>query len=64
LANLEARALLLDATISHFPPVRLAFAWTQARQVPVILGQANFFREYDVLFLGSQSVFEFKPKSG
>src|SRR5687767_10904246 len=58
LANYEARGLLLIAAISNFAPVNLAFAWTRAENVPVILGQINFFAEFDVCFYGSQKEFE------
>ena len=63
LARSEARALLLDATVERFPTVRLAFAWSQDAHVPVILGQTNFFMEFDVCFLRSLSRFEIKSKS-
>jgi len=43
LARFEARAVVVAAQISSFPTVDLAFAWTQAPNVPLILGQANFF---------------------
>src|SRR5258708_5839286 len=46
LANESARALVVSATIGSFKPVRLAFAWTRAERVPVILGQVNFFLEF------------------
>jgi hypothetical protein len=62
LAHEEARALILSATVGNFAPVRLAFAWTRANTVPVILGQVNFFLEFDVCFFRSRSVFEVKPK--
>jgi hypothetical protein len=63
LAQLEARVLITSVMVSQFAPVRLAFAWTQANDVPLILGQVNFFLEFDVCFFRSQSVFEVKPKS-
>ena len=62
LARLEARALIVSATVGEFAPVRLAFAWTRANNVPLILGQVNFFLEFDVCFFRSQKVFEIKPK--
>lgn len=62
LANLEARAIIITATVNKFNPVKLAFAWTQAKNVPLILGQMNFFLEFDVCFFGSQSTFEITPK--
>lgn len=62
LAESDARAILVMATIGQFAPVRLAFAWTRNNQVPVILGQVNFFMEFDVCFFHSRSAFEIKPK--
>jgi hypothetical protein len=62
LAQQEARALLVSATVGKFPPVRLAFAWTQSNTVPVLLGQVNFFMEFDVCLFRARSVFEVKPK--
>jgi hypothetical protein len=41
-AESEARGLVLSEHIEGFPPVRLAFAWSQSHRIPVILGQANF----------------------
>lgn len=61
LAASEARAIILRATVGQFPPVRLAFAWTQSDEVPVILGQVNFFMEFDVCLFRAQSVFEIRP---
>lgn len=62
LADSDARAIIVTATIGRFTPVRLAFAWTRNNQVPVILGQVNFFMEFDVCFFRSQSAFEIKPR--
>ncbi len=45
----EARALLADAEIADFPPVRLVFAWVQSDSVPLLLG-VNFFQEFDICF--------------
>jgi hypothetical protein len=38
-SDLDARAILVSATVDRFPPVRLAFAWTRNEEVPAILGQ-------------------------
>ena len=53
LANYEARALLVTLKVAEFLPVNLAFAWTKAENLPVILGQVNFFLEFDVCFFRS-----------
>lgn len=63
LAHYEARLLLVMATVASFKPVRLAFAWTQADQVPLLLGQTNFFMEFDVCFYRAQQIFEVAPKN-
>ncbi|NES18283.1 MAG: hypothetical protein F6K41_04965 [Symploca sp. SIO3E6] len=62
LARFEARAVVVAAQLSSFPTVDLAFAWTQAPNVPLILGQANFFFEFDVCFFRARSEFEVRPK--
>jgi hypothetical protein len=62
LARFEARAVVVDAQVSSFPTINLAFAWTQAPNVPLILGQANFFFEFDVCFFRARSEFEVRPK--
>ena len=62
LARFEARAVVVDAQVSSFPSVNLAFAWTQSSNVPLILGQANFFFEFDVCFFRARSEFEIRPK--
>jgi hypothetical protein len=62
LAQFEARALIVSASVGRFAPVRLVFAWTQATNVPVLLGQVNFFMEFDVCFYRSQLAFEIRPQ--
>ena len=62
LASVEARVILVTATVAQFPPVRLAFAWAQNDAIPIILGQVNFFMEFDVCFFRSRSVFEVRPR--
>jgi hypothetical protein len=63
LASAEARVVVLSADVGGFPPVRLAFAWAQTDAVSVILGQVNFFMEFDVCFFRSRGVFDVRPKS-
>lgn len=56
----EAYAVLVHCHIDPFPPLDLAFAWTQksSNEVRVLLGQVNFFQHFDVHFYGSQHLFE------
>jgi hypothetical protein len=63
LAQFDARVVLVKATVGAFESVNLAFAWTLAENVPLILGQVNFFMEFDVCFHRSQLYLEVCPKS-
>lgn len=62
LSKIPAYGVMVTGKVASFPPVELAFAWTQATNVPLILGQVNFFMEFDVCFFRSQTAFEIKPK--
>lgn len=57
LAQYEARVVLVQAVVGQFAPVQLVFAWTQATSMPLILGQVNFFMEFDVCFYRSRLEF-------
>jgi hypothetical protein len=63
LAQYEARVVLAQAIVGQFEPVQLVFAWTQATNVPLILGQVNCFMEFDVCFYRSQLEFAIAPKT-
>jgi hypothetical protein len=58
LARAEARAIRLKAKVSSFETVDLLFAWTQLPNAPLILGQMNFFLEFNVCFFRADSAFE------
>jgi hypothetical protein len=58
LARVEARGLFVQVKIANLEPVRLAFAWAKASQIPLILGQTNFFREFDVCLQRSRCTIE------
>jgi hypothetical protein len=62
LGNLPAIPLSAIAKTGDFEPVRLVFAWVKS-DVPLILGQTNFFMEFDVCFYRSKSEFKIMPKS-
>lgn len=64
LARYEARALVVSAVIGSFEPVRLVFAWTKATDVPLLLGQVNFFMAFDVCLYRSRLAFEIGPSAG
>ncbi len=50
LAAVEARGVFVNVQVGDLELVRLAFAWARVSDVPLILGQTNFFREFDVCF--------------
>jgi len=58
----EARGLAVMGQVSNFSPTLLAFAWVKSNDPPLILGQLNFFLEFDVCFYGSQLAFDICPK--
>ena len=58
MSSFEARGIILTARISDIEPVQLAFAWTKADNIPLVLGQVNFFAEFDVCFYRSQGSFD------
>ncbi|WGV23483.1 hypothetical protein [Halotia branconii] len=62
LAQFEARVVVIQGVIRQFEPIQLVFAWTKSVQVPLILGQVNFFMEFDVCFYRSQLYFAVIPK--
>ena len=62
MANSFAQPIILKAEIANFPPVSLAFAWVSHDNAPVILGQTNFFNEFEVCFFRNVFEFEVKPK--
>jgi hypothetical protein len=63
LATTEARVVVVSAVVTNFAPVRLAFAWAKSDAVSVILGQVNFFLEFDVCFFRAWTMFEVRPKA-
>jgi hypothetical protein len=63
LGSLRVMPLFVTTRVGEFAPVRLAFAWAEGNNVPLILGQTNFFMEFDVCFYRSKLEFEVKPKS-
>jgi hypothetical protein len=62
LARLEAKGVVLTAEAQPFPSVRLAFAWVKSDEMPTLLGQTNFFMEFNVCFYRAQESFEIQPR--
>lgn len=62
LGDLAAQPVFPMAEIGDLAPVRLAFAWSRRDDIPLILGQMNFFMEFEVCFYRWQREFEVKPR--
>lgn len=62
LGGVTAKPVKLDVTVGSFQPVVLIFGWAQVDSVPLLLGQTNFFDEFDVCFFRSRAEFEVRPK--
>lgn len=58
----NAMPVLIDAKVGSYPAVTLAFAWCESDAVPLVLGQTNFFMEFDVCFFTSRQQMSVKPK--
>jgi hypothetical protein len=63
LAQSEAKAVILTAQIANFEPVDLAFAWSNDRNAPLLLGQTNFFQTFNVCFYRADMTFEVSTRS-
>ncbi len=61
LKNQSAIPLIVWAQVGQYRPVRLAFAWVMDNALPVILGQTNFFLEFEVCFYRNELEFEVRP---
>jgi len=62
IGNQPAMPVFFMAKIGEFTPVRLVFAWIKNDSVSLILGQTNFFLEFDVHFYRSRLEFDIEPK--
>jgi hypothetical protein len=58
LISRNQQAVVVAAKIEGFEPVNLTFAWTRSPNAPLILGQMNFFLEFNVCFFRTESAFE------
>ncbi len=63
LKNEPAYGVILSGKVEPFTVSKLVFAWTRktSDEVPLILGQTNFFQEFRVSFDGKSGIFEIIP---
>lgn len=58
MAQGAAMPVLLSADFGDVQGAALAFAWCQTDSAPHVLGQTNFFMEFDICFFKSRSEFQ------
>ena len=63
LSNVNTRAVVFTAEVGTFPRVRLAFLWAHAPLPRLILGQFNFFLEFDVCLYATRGQFTVAPRT-
>jgi hypothetical protein len=63
LSNQLAMPFAAIVQIGEFLPTELLFAWVKRPNTSLILGQTNFFLEFDVCFYRSKLEFEVKPNA-
>lgn len=64
LPDAKAFAVPVMVVLGLFPPIELAFAWTDVSQTKlrVLLGQINFFQHFKVTFTAYEHYFEISPR--
>jgi hypothetical protein len=60
LAKVDARGIVVEGVVGNLSSVRLAFAWVKSDQVPLLLGEFNFFQAFDVCFFRARGLFEIR----
>jgi hypothetical protein len=63
MAGATAKPVFLEVLVGTFAPVKLAFAWTQWPTARLLLGQTNFFMEFDVCLFRSRTEFQVQPRT-
>lgn len=63
LSRHPARGVVVDTVIAGFPAIRLGFAWSADPDAPLLLGQMNFFLEYDVCFFRTRGELHVQPRT-
>jgi hypothetical protein len=59
--GIPGKFLVVNGTVASLPTIQLAFAWVRSDAVPLILGQTNFFLEFDIAFYRHRGIFTVEP---
>ena len=62
--GVAAKKSVADLYLGSWPGLRQIFAWARDDEIPVILGQWNFFQEANVCFHRSQNTLELDLSRG
>lgn len=62
LGKAPARAFFLNCTVQGLEVTQLELNWSMLEDVPVILGQFDFFQNFDVCFSYSENEISVRPK--
>ena len=63
IAQGAAMPVLLSVDFGDVQGTTMAFAWCQTDSVPLVLGQTNFFMEFDICFFRSRGEFQIVLKA-
>lgn len=63
LSRFDTRIVVVSGRVADTRPALLVFGWTKAPNVPLILGQVNFFKRYNVHFYGAEDYFELERRN-
>jgi hypothetical protein len=64
LGKAQARAFTISCTIPGLNPVEMEFNWSLLERIPVILGQLDFFEQFDVCISYSENEISIRPRRG
>ena len=62
--GIKAKRIVADLYVETWPGIRQIFAWAHDDEIPVILGQIDFFQNVDVCFHRSRNSFEVEMSTG
>ena len=62
MSGVAAKGVVVEAEAGESDRIVLVFAWARTDNMPLLLGQVNFFMELEVCFNRSQQNFAVKRK--
>ena len=59
----QTKQIVVDLSVGAWPNIRMIFAWASDNDIPILLGQLNFFHKVDVCFYRSHLNFALELSS-